>query len=763
MVMTCAVPATCQNTSGLVKSLLRQLDGRLDLEVSKYQNVNLIEQRRFLKDKLQLENADWQLSVDDKPVTAHPEARDVTATFVLKSGESASTAVSAAFTFNNWKAENYVMVPASIYNGNRYTAIGNGYNPDYPKEMYYDPAVPLTISNNPRLSVEKGQRSVIELQTGNAATPAMCFFSRSKKKGFIVLTDQGSKYGNNGMTIIENAAQDTCTFKISAPAVRKRAAGFGDFHNSGDHAPDWKAGDKLTVNFRIYVFSASNIPDLLTKFMQVRKEFTGPNHPRDQLPMSKYMELATTICSNNFINVPTGSYYMPENNKDFQLGWVSGMMNTYPMLALNDQKERQRVAEELDFVVGKLQGKSGYFYGGITANGKLIPEKMNKNFTEPQTMVRKNADALLWLMKHIALFKAQGYQSMIKPQWEEAAKKLAQAFVNTWKEHGQFGQYITPESGKIAVYNSTAGAIAPGGLARASDYFGKPEWMKVAKDAANYYYQRDVVKQGLTGGGCGDISMDSDSESAFGFLQSLMDLYDKTQDKTWLQKAKVEAALCSTWVLSYDEVFPPQSQIGKLNAHMAGAVWASIQNKHSAPGICCSSAEYLFRLARATGDRSYADLINDIQHAHAEAVNIPPGHITTNNLVGSSMERIQPSDAEGKGAIGNFINTRNSWTETNGMLMALELPGIYVMTDKSKLITFDHVNVTLAKKTANAIFIEVENPTSYDANVAVFAESFAQSQKPLPDAAFLHWPKIMVKAGQKVQIMITGDNKVSVR
>jgi hypothetical protein len=30
-----------------------------------------------------------------------------------------------------------------------------------------------------------------------------------------------------------------------------------------------------------------------------------------------------------------------------------------------------------------------------------------------------------------------------------------------------------------------------------------------------------------------------------------------------------------------------------------------------------------------------------------------------------------------KGSIGNYINTRNSWTETNGMLMGLELPGIY--------------------------------------------------------------------------------------
>src|SRR5204863_5235516 len=133
--------------------------------------------------------------------------------------------------------------------------------------------------------------------------------------------------------------------------------------------PDWKTGDELALQFRIYVFDAKSIPDLLTKFMQVRKDFIGPNHPRNQLSMSKQLEMARAICSNNFITVPAGSYYTPENGKDFQLGWVSGMMNSYPMLALNNEKERNRVAAELDFVVNKLQGNSGYFYGVITAQG----------------------------------------------------------------------------------------------------------------------------------------------------------------------------------------------------------------------------------------------------------------------------------------------------------------------------------------------------------------------------------------------------------
>lgn len=744
-----------------LQQMLKSISGNMQFSVQQYAGTNRVGEQTFRQSKIETNSENWQLKMQADKVPGNPDALDITAGFTLAKGESPSTAVSVSFDFSRWSRDNYVLVPAIVYNGNRYRAIGDGYNPPYPKEMYYNPKVPLTISNNPRLSIEKGKASVVELQTGNTATPAMCFYSPQTKKGFIVLTDQQSKWGNHGLTIAENAAQDSCRFSITAPSMRKLAPGFGDFHLSGDKAPDWKVGDALTLRFRIYVFSANSIPDLLTKFMKERKAFIGPNHPRNQLPMSKQLEMARTICSNNFITVPVGSYYTPENGPDFQLGWVSGMINTYPMLAMNNEKERNRVAAELDFVVNKLQGKSGYFYGGITAKGELRPEEMNSAYPAIQAMVRKNGDVLLWFIKHFMLLKAQGYGKMIKPEWEDAARKLATAFTKTWRKDGEFGQFITPETGEIAIYNSTAGAIVPAGLALASAYFKVPEWLEIAKASANFYFNRDVVKQGLTGGACGDISMDSDSETAFGFLESLMALYYYTGDKSWLKRAEVQASLCATWTISYDPIFPPKSQIGKLKSNMAGAVWASIQNKHAAPGVCTSSADYLFKLFRATGNPLYADLIRDIQHAHAEAVNIPPHHLTTNNLVGSSMERIQLSDAEGKESIGNYINTRNSWTETDGMLMGLELPGIYLQTDKKKLYVFDHVTANIVKQDANGIVLEVKNKTIHDASVSVFAETSVQAAKPLGYNNFINWNKIDIKAGESIKVQVNKSGKIT--
>lgn len=493
--------------------------------------------------------------------------------------------------------------------------------------------------------------------------------------------------------------------------------------------------------------------------MVVRKSLTGPNHPRNLVPMSKHLELATGICSNHWVTVPAGSYYLPDNGTGFQLGWCSGMMNTYPMLALNDQKERERVVEEMDFVVAKLQGKSGYFYGGITTDGKIRPEKMNPEIPQVHAMVRKNCDALLWMVKHFMLLKEQGYGNLIKDKWEESAKRLAQAFVATWKKHGQFGQYIDPETGEIAVFNSTAGAIAPAGLALASNYFGEKKILQIAKDAANYYYNRDVARQGLTGGHCSDISQDADSESCFGFLESLMALYNYTQDPQWLEKAKVQAALGSTWAISYDVKFPESSQIWKLQSHMAGAVWASIQNKHAAPGICTASGDYLFKLYRATGNRLYADLIRDIQHAHTEAVDMP-NHRTTNYGFGTSMERIQPSDAEGKRSIGNFIHTRNSWTETDGMLMDLEIPGIYLQTDKTEYYVFDHVEAKVVNRKAGKVTLSITNKTSYDASVSIFAETSDQAKKPMSYVAFVKWPKVSVKAGETTMVTVLSNGQI---
>jgi hypothetical protein len=730
-----------------VDDFLKELQGNLRPLVCWYRGGRLQASRALPGGKLDLPDSKWALAVATKPVAGAPDALDVNVSVTLKEGGALSAGIAAAFDFDRWSRDNYVLVPAVIYNGNRFHALGGGYMPAYPREMFFDPRLPLTMSNNPRLSVEPGKAGKIELLTGNAATPAICFYSPAEQRGFILLCEQRTRFGNNGLFVEENAAQDRASLVVSAPGVREMAANFGGFRPSGDTAADWLPGDSLTLKFRIYSFPVHSIPDLLAKFMTVRKAFTGPNHPRNLVPMSEMSQMIVPRFKARWL----GNYYACDNNANFQLGWVSGFMQT-PMLAIDDPTQRRQMCHQMDYLVAKLQGKSGYFYGGIMADGKLWADRTVDG--RILVLTRKNADALVSFFKQFDILKAQGHGDLIKPEWEQSARRLAQAFVNTWNKDHEFGQYLDPQTGEIAIYNSTSGALVPAGLAMASRYFNDPEFLRVALQSAEFYYNRDVVALGMTAGHSGDTSQDPDADSTYGFLESMMAMYWATDDKAWLDKARIVADLGATWTLSYDEVFPPQSQIARMGGHMAGAVWASTQNKHAAPGICTSSGDYLFKLYRATGDVHYANLIRDIQHAQVEATDMP-GHPTCGTGFGASMERIQPTDGEGKGEIGNFIHTQNAWTEMDGLMMVTELPGIYLQTDTERFYVFDSVEAKVVGRDSEGVKLEIHNPTPYDAKITVFAETAAQAAKPLSYTAYLHWPRVEVKAGETRTVHIT--------
>ena len=53
--------------------------------------------------------------------------------------------------------------------------------------------------------------------------------------------------------------------------------------------------------------------------------------------------------------------------------------------------------------------------------------------------------------KFFRILKAQGHGDLIKPAWEQSARRLAEAFVSTWNKSGEFGQYVDPATGEIGV------------------------------------------------------------------------------------------------------------------------------------------------------------------------------------------------------------------------------------------------------------------------------------------------------------------------
>jgi len=111
--------------------------------------------------------------------------------------------------------------------------------------------------------------------------------------------------------------------------------------------------------------------------------------------------------------------------------------------------------------------------------------------------------------------------------------------------------------------------------------------------------------------------------------------------------------------------------------------------------------------------------------------------------------------------VGNRGNHLTGWNELNGFLMSLEIPGIYLQTDGDLFSVFDQINARIISRDDQMKIIEIENPTEFDAKISVLAETVSQSKKPLGSASFLNWPKIKVNAGEKLQVQVSVNGKVS--
>lgn len=681
----------------------------------------------------------WSVRQEQAPVEG---GRTYTFRFTAQQ-DMKDAGVAVAFDRYGWTSDNYVMIPSSVYNGNRQRIVNREYATGLDKTDYNRKDLALTSNPIPQLSPEFGGRSRLEVNVSNTATPAIAMLERAKQNGLLLLTDQGIDWNNqvldHALIVEETSDRSIASFIISAPGVRERKPEFIGFSKSPDRGIEVKKGDEVVIRVTEIAFPCPDVPALLARFMKDRKMHTKGEAPRNLMPMSEVFSRMVRNIDDRYYKGEQWEYYCPENANWMSYGWIGGLMNTYPMLALGDAEHLQKVKNTFDFALPRAKGASGYYYDVLAADGE--PMRRDAAALNPGIgLTRKNSDILYWMVKQFMLLKESGRGSEIDPAWESDVRKLADAFVNTWEKEGTWGNYIYVESGDVAVYNTTSGAMTVAGLALSSVYYNNPAYLDIACQAASQYYA-DFSLLGFTSGGCGDILQNADSETAVALLTSFMTLYEVTGKEIYLKQAADLANLCATWTVSFPYRLPEDTPLAKLGANLTGAVWASTQNKHGAPGFCTQSGDALFKLYRATGDTLYAELLRDVIHAHAEGVQ-PNGKIT---------ERLTYCDADSRGSRGDGGQT--GWNETNGALMALEIPGIYICTGENpRLYVFDHVKARIINRTKKQWTIEITNPTAYDAEVTLFAETEADATRPLGDNAFLQWDrKVKVKAGKTVR------------
>jgi hypothetical protein len=418
-----------------------------------------------------------------------------------------------------------------------------------------------------------------------------------------------------------------------------------------------------------------------------------------------------------------------------------------PSAILETPLRLERVARTMDTLV-KGQAATGLFYG-MYRRGTPIGDNFAQSSQNPHiAMVRRSGEVVLFGLRKMMLLSARGHE--IKAEWIEAMRKACDGMVAVYERYGDFGQFIDVVTGEMQIGGSTAGGVCVTALALASQYFEEPRYLAVAEAVGLLYFERDVSK-GYAGGGPGEILHAPDMEAAYNIAEAYIVLYETSGKREWLQRALSAAQLFSTWMISYDYEFPPQSDLGRVGTRSAGATFASVQNQHGSPGLYISSGDFLLKLYRATGDPLIVEMYRDTAHNVIQYVNTASNPINRGGVLGAVSERVNISDWEGRGGIGKVhAGDSNMAWETLAAITALENPGIYLKTDTGQLLVLDHVDVRSTARDREGVTLEISNPTPYPARVSIFAESSADSRRPLGWNAFEDWPRVEVPSGETI-------------
>ena len=357
-------------------------------------------------------------------------------------------------------------------------------------------------------------------------------------------------------------------------------------------------------------------------------------------------------------------------------------MCTLPLYVYGDRLTKERSVQTLDFLVEHVS-EAGYPYivsdKGLYCDDSKASSKYGirpeYDYIKGVHLVRRSGDLLIFLIKQ---FKSE---MPIRDSWVKFVRRLADNFVDIFKKHGTFGQYVHHDTGELLIKKTTSGASIVGGLAMAGEYFKNEEYLEIAKAAGEFYYDK-FLSEGMATGGPSDCLTGSDSESSYAFVESYIALYEITKEEKWLEYAKVATHLFSSWVMTYSFKFPPLTEFGIQGINTVGSVFANVQNKHSAPGICTFSGDAIYKLYKFTGNKEYLELIKDIAYFMPQCVSTdehpiydwdhkhgdPEGRLPN----GYICERVNTSDWEYDKCVGGVFNV-SCWPETCILLTYLEL------------------------------------------------------------------------------------------
>lgn len=646
---------------------------------------------------------------------------------------SRDAAYSVTWTIHAPIKDTYIMLPACAYDGNRFEAVERKYPPMFLEEEFsVNP--PVRMTQVPRLAPEGD--SMMEVTTGDMAAPCVCVLNRAKKEAFMLFFTQGDHGLNHGVTLEQDG--DLLHISLRAPAKRSLVYRWRRGVPSLAPLPEADAplsvrkGTQTVISHRAFSFPCESTEELYREFFE-KRALLYRSEAHACLPFSAFWDMTEAQHNKDRYDEETGHYLLDtveraRNNKftQWQAGWVGGGMSTLPMITDGSELSCSRAVKTLEFAA-KYQSKAGFYYG-IVHNGKVYHDCFGK-FEEKYNLllIRKHADLTYFMFKQIIALEKRGVS--VPESVRKSAVSAADALVRLFERYDQLGQFVNAETGEIVVGGSTSGALTPAALAAAYKVTGNAEYLEAARKTARFFHRTATVP-GVTTGGPGEILQCPDSESAAALLESYTVLSEQDGTGEWLKMACDAAHQMASWVVPYDYEFPKDSRFGKRGVKAAGSVWANVQNKHSAPGMCTLSPVSYLKLYRATGNENYLRIMSEIARFMPQTASTPENPMYTTKgemmLPGEICERVNTSDWEGTHNVGDSIFGSASWPEVSLMLTWSEVPGVYAVPVRGVICVSDHVSAWLDGET-----IVIDNPTVYPARVKVMIEKEEDLSSPL--------------------------------
>jgi hypothetical protein len=92
----------------------------------------------------------------------------------------------------------------------------------------------------------------------------------------------------------------------------------------------------------------------------------------------------------------------------------------------------------------------------------------------------------------------------------------------------------------------------------------------------------------------------------------------------------------------------------------------------------------------------------------------------------------------------------STWAETALMLTAVQIPGLYVIPDKSVFVCLDNLEAKIAEDSKDKLVLEIKNPTEMDADLKVFEEKIATVRQKIGPNFLLYADNVRIPALESV-------------